>query len=100
MNQITNTKDLIGKTISKILETEYDNLWIKFSDNSFCIFSLEGEEMDKIKINNYLCDETSIELVHLNIVSEEKNKLLTSLKIEKKINQELKSLKKKHENQN
>ncbi len=77
MKQLFEQPELIGKTISQILipETSYQNLFIKFTDNSFVVFEKEdatngyGYPREIIIISDMKVDNTYPELVELGLVT-------------------------------
>jgi hypothetical protein len=83
MKQLFKQEELIGKTISQVLiPTErYQDMWIKFTDNSFVIFDTEdrtegfGQEMNICVISNYKKDNTNKELVELGLITKAEYKL-------------------------
>jgi len=76
MNQILEVKQIVGKTISKIIDGE-NELFIKFSDDSFCAFGISdvtegyGYTRNIIEIDDYPKNETCFKLVELGIISEQ-----------------------------
>ena len=74
MNQILEVTQIIGKTISNVISGERD-LYIKFSDNSFCIFENKdvtegyGYPQHVIEIDDYPKNNTCCELVELGVIS-------------------------------
>jgi hypothetical protein len=75
MKQIMNKKDLIGKTIKNYYES-FDDLWIRFTDDSFVIFRCE-DKTDGFDQTHYICnifdyevDNTYEPLVNLGLISE------------------------------
>jgi len=75
MKQIIIKKDLIGKTIKNYYES-FDDLWIRFTDDSFVIFRCE-DKTDGFDQTHYICnifdyevDNTYEPLVELGLISE------------------------------
>lgn len=79
MKQIKNKKELIGKTISQIImpKEHYDDLWIKFTDNSFVVFKVDdisaGFEFSKyvMIMETSTMDMTESEFVELELITPE-----------------------------
>ena len=76
MNQILKAEQIVGKTISNVISGERD-LYIKFSDGSFCVFEnnnlTEGYGYIKhaIEISDYPLTKTSFELIKLGIITKD-----------------------------
>ena len=74
--EITNLKDLKGKTI---VDTKMDcgDLWIKFSDNTFAVFIVNditegfGHRKKEVNLYQYGKDETEHTLVELGLITEQ-----------------------------
>jgi hypothetical protein len=75
MKQIIYNKELVGKTISKTLQS-YQEFWIKFTDDSFVILdSTEktegyGYTQKSIEVSTYLSDNTNKNLVKFDLISQ------------------------------
>ena len=72
MKQIKNLDDLIGKTISATA-FEFSELWIKFDDGSFAVFTptKDYDDCDEIVLNEVDVRNTEHILLELGILSEE-----------------------------
>lgn len=83
MKQLFEQHELIGKTITQILlpEESYQELWIKFSDNSFVVFKEEdrtegfGQERSVIVISDWEKDNTDEEFVKLGFITQNQYEL-------------------------
>jgi hypothetical protein len=94
MKQLFEKKELIGKTIAQVLmpKESYQDMWIKFTDNSFAVFDTEdrtegfGQEKRIRVISDWEKDNTNEELVELGLItkSEHKNALEEEEKIHEK----------------
>lgn len=79
MKQLFKQEELIGKTIAQIIlpKESYQDMWIKFTDNSFVTFDIEdiskpyGYEQKIIVISDLISDNSCEELVELKIISQE-----------------------------
>ncbi len=74
MNQLVKHSELIGKTISQLLNSGND-IWIKFTDDSFVIFDTDNYssgfsyDNDVRVICDDIKDNTSMELVELGLIT-------------------------------
>ena len=95
MKQILKSKDLVGKTIAQVLETDYNEMWIKFDDDSFVVIEPKTindqgfSSQETIGIDEYEHDADSHELLELGIISEKEYQHAKHLeKLATKIKQE------------
>lgn len=78
-NEINNITKLKGKTISD-LKLAYDELWLKFTDNTFAVLVVNditegfGYARNEVNINQYSKDKTDNTLVDLGLISENEYK--------------------------
>ncbi len=76
MEQITTIEGVIGKTIARIQET-YDNLFVFFSDDTFCVIVSDGwgsDQSPKLSDNLYNIQAGSyndVDLVTLGFITEQ-----------------------------
>lgn len=83
MKQLFKQEELIGKTIAKVLmpKKSYQDIWIKFTDNSFIVFNTEdttvgfGQERNVYVISDQVKDNTSEELVEIGLITNTQHKL-------------------------
>ncbi len=83
MKQLFEEKELIGKTISMVLmpKESYQDMWIKFTDNSFAVFDTEdrtegfGQERRIRVISDWEKDNTNEELVELGLITKSQHEL-------------------------
>ena len=83
MKQLFEQKDLIGKTIAQVLmpKESYQDMWIKFTDNSFAVFDTEdrtegfGQEKCIRVISDWKKDNTNEELVELGLITKSQHEL-------------------------
>lgn len=52
--QITDPKQLIGKTVEKIIDCVDDDIWILFEDNTFCVFKSNFDEREGLPYISFL----------------------------------------------
>jgi hypothetical protein len=79
IKEVKNAKELIGKTISQVIIPEecYEDLWIKFTDDSVVIFKINditegfGQTKTIIDINPWGISKTDDELVKLGFISQD-----------------------------
>ncbi len=82
MKQLFEEKELIGKTIAQVLmpKESYQDMWIKFTDNSFAVFDTEdrtegfGQERRILVISDWEKDNTNEELVELGLITKAEHK--------------------------
>ncbi len=67
MKQIFNSEELIGKTIEDFYFSEEEELWIKFTDNSFVVIETDNG----IDVKNYVVSKTNSGLVNIGVISQE-----------------------------
>lgn len=76
MKQLLCTKELVGKTISKTLQSP-EEFWIKFTDDSFVVLEIDdktegfGYSHRYIDISEYLVTSCQHELVKIGLISQE-----------------------------
>lgn len=83
MKQLFEQKELIGKTIAQVLmpKESYQDMWIKFTDNSFAVFDTEdrtegfGYEKRVRVICEWEKDNTDEELVELGLITKDEHEL-------------------------
>ncbi len=83
MKQLFKQEELIGKTIAQVIlpKESYQDMWIKFTDNSFVVFDTEdrtegfGQERNVINISDSKKDNTSEELVQLGLITKSEYEL-------------------------
>jgi hypothetical protein len=75
-NEITNLKDLKGKTISDT-KIHLGELWVKFSDNTFAVFIVNditegfGYIKEEVNLYQYGKDKTEHTLLELGLITKQ-----------------------------
>ena len=77
MKQLINKKELVGKTISEILQSSQE-FWIKFTDDSFVVLEIInntegfGYTSTIIDVSDYIINATNNELVKLGLITQDR----------------------------
>jgi len=93
MKQLFKAEELVGKTIEKFIfpEHAYDDLWLKFTDNSFVVIYIKNisrgfEVKELISISDSEVESSSEELVTLGVITEKQyNKAVADEKAAREI---------------
>ena len=79
MKQIFDKKEIIGKKVSDVIipEGSYQDLWVKFDDNSFVVFTIDditegfGYAKQKLSISDDIKNNEDRELLELKLITKE-----------------------------